>query len=259
MGAEIYRIAIIGIFVTAAATLLALIWIPAPYGRHGRSGWGIALDPRWAWILMESPSFLVMAAMALAGTSLGGASKGGGALAWLFLSLWELHYAYQSFAYPFLIRRSEKHPFPLALIAMAILYNSANAYVNGWWLFASAHRYGPSWTADPRFVAGLALFALGAIAHVDSDRILRNLRAPGESGYKIPSGGLFRFVSCPNYLGEILEWSGFALATWSVAGLSFAAFTLANLLPRALSNHRWYQKTFPEYPEDRRALVPFLL
>ena len=85
------------------------------------------------------------------------------------------------------------------------------------------------------------------------------LRAPGESGYKIPSGGLFRFVSCPNYLGEILEWSGFALATWSVAGLSFAAFTLANLLPRALSNHRWYQKTFPEYPEDRRALVPFLL
>jgi protein-S-isoprenylcysteine O-methyltransferase Ste14 len=65
-------------------------------------------------------------------------------------------------------------------------------------------------------------------------------------------------VTCPNYLGEIIEWLGFALATWSLAGLAFALYTAANLGPRALANHRWYRERFPDYPERRKALVPFL-
>ena len=51
--------------------------------------------------------------------------------------------------------------------------------------------------------------------------ILRNLRAPGETGYKIPVGGLFRWVSSPNYFGELLEWTGWAIATWSIPGVAF--------------------------------------
>ena len=74
-----------------------------------------------------------------------------------------------------------------------------------------------------------------------------------------PFGGLYRWVSCPNYLGEILEWSGWALATWSWPGLAFAVFTFANLAPRALSTHRWYRETFADYPPERKALVPFVL
>ena len=65
----------------------------------------------------------------------------------------------------------------------------------------------------------------------------------------MPRGGFFRWVSCPNYLGEMLQWSGFALATWSLPGLSFALWTVANLLPRAVAHHRWYRREFADYPE----------
>ena len=66
-------------------------------------------------------------------------------------------------------------------------------------------------------------------------------------------------MSCPNYLGEIVEWIGWAILTWSLAGASFAVWTAANLAPRALSNHRWYREQFTDYPPARRALIPFVL
>ena len=74
----------------------------------------------------------------------------------------------------------------------------------------------------------------------------------------MPFGGGFAYVSAPNYLGEIVEWVGFALAAGTLAAWAFALFTFANLAPRALANHRWYRARFAEYPPDRRALIPFL-
>ncbi len=260
MGDTIYRAALVGIYAAAALVFAALFFVSAPYGRHVREGWGPALDPRWAWLIMESPSCFGLLAMALAAPSIPGSVPGGaGAVSLFFLCLWELHYGYRSLVYPFLMRDSRKHPMPLVLAAGAMVYNSANVYVNGWALFGRGDPYGPSWTSDPRFIAGVALFFLGWLTHVRSDAILRGLRAPGESGYKVPTAGLFRLVSSPNYLGEMVEWLGFALAAWSLAGLSFAVFTVANLLPRSLSNHRWYLETFPDYPKERKALIPFIL
>ena len=113
--------------------------------------------------------------------------------------------------------------------------------------------------ADIRFLAGVALFFAGMAVNRRADNILIRLRRPGETGYRIPEGGLYRYVSCPNYLGEILEWMGWALATWSLAGLAFAVYTAANIGPRAVSHHRWYREQFPEYPTERRALIPYLL
>lgn len=252
MGANVYTFTVLCIFVSAAATFVALSFFSAPYGRHSRRGWGLSLQPRWAWLIMESPSAIAMAAMAAAG-------RARDLLPLLFLGCWELHYIYRSFVYPFLIRGAEKRNFPFLLMAIALLYNSANAYVNGYNLFWSGRVYTAAWFADIRFIAGSALFVAGLVTHLDSDARLRRLRSAGESGYRVPYGGLFRYVSSPNYLGEIVEWCGFALATWSIAGLSFAAFTAANLVPRALSNHAWYRRHFAEYPKERRALVPFLL
>jgi protein-S-isoprenylcysteine O-methyltransferase Ste14 len=177
----------------------------------------------------------------------------------IFLGLWEFHYLYRSVVYPLLMRDSGGRNMPVLIMLMAIVYNCANGYVNGYHLFVTTDVYSLRWLADPRFVLGVTLFAAGFVVHVWSDGILRRLRATGAARYGIPRGGLFRYVSCPNYLGEIVQWCGFALATWSLAGLSFAVFTVANLLPRALSYHRWYRETFPEYPDDRRALIPAIL
>ena len=77
--------------------------------------------------------------------------------------------------------------------------------------------------------------------------------------YKVPTGGAYRWISCPNYFGEIVQWCGWALATWSLGGLAFAVYTTANLAPRALDHHRWYRDNFPDYPPGRRALVPFVV
>ena len=69
---------------------------------------------------------------------------------------------------------------------------------------------------------------------------------------------MYKWVSCPNYLGEMLIWFGWAIAAWSQVALAFALWTVANLAPRARSHHRWYQDKFENYPEKRRALVPGL-
>jgi 3-oxo-5-alpha-steroid 4-dehydrogenase 1 len=61
------------------------------------------------------------------------------------------------------------------------------------------------------------------------------------------------------YLGEMLEWTGWALATWSPAGFAFALYTVANLAPRAVDHHAWYHQQFPEYPAKRRALIPYVI
>jgi protein-S-isoprenylcysteine O-methyltransferase Ste14 len=129
---------------------------------------------------------------------------------------------------------------------------------------ASLRRQNPrprlSWP-DWAVVAGLIRLLpkqLQALRLVTPATVLRNLRGPGETGYKIPRGGAYNWVSCPNYLGEIVEWLGWALATWSFGGLAFAAYTAANLVPRALANHRWYQKRFPDYPVQRKAILPFV-
>jgi steroid 5-alpha reductase family enzyme len=114
------------------------------------------------------------------------------------------------------------------------------------------------WLLDARFIVGVLLFITGYAINRWADSKLRRLRGPGETDYKIPYGGLYKWISCPNYLGEIIEWFGWAIATWSIPGLAFAIWTLANLAPRARSHHIWYKTHFAAYPQERKALVPWL-
>ena len=239
----------LGAYVVATVvTGLALLRIDAPYGRLARPGWGPSIPARWSWMIMESP-----AVWAMLGTfSWLGPS---GRMPWVLLAIWLLHYGQRTFVYPLLVRG---RPVPLTVGALAFGFNVFNGWIQAAWIVGYG-AYGPSWWADPRFVVGLAVFLCGFGINLRSDAILRGLRRPGDDGYRIPRGFLYRWVSCPNYLGEILEWCGWALLTWSPAGLVFALYTMANLAPRALASHRWYRETFADYPPERRALVPFLL
>ena len=250
--AEFFAVAIWVWLGFAVLTAVALRFLSAPYGRHARGGWGPALPARLAWVLMELPSPALMAVLFFTGPRVGQV------VPLVFLLLWQIHYLQRTFVYPALMRPTAT-PMPLSIVLFGVMFNGGNAWFNGRWVFALSPAYETSWLADPRFVAGALLFLAGFVVNLHSDAILRNLRRPGETGYRIPQGGLYRWVSCPNYLGEMMEWAGWALLTWSLAGLSFFVWTVANLLPRAISNHRWYRERFPEYPKQRRAAIPFLL
>lgn len=242
---------ILGGLAVAIGVFAALFFVSAPYGRHLRKGWGPLIPNRYAWILMESPSALLFAVWFI----LGNAPKNLPIL--VFAALWELHYIHRAFIYPLTIRDGFKK-MPVAVMVMGFGFNLFNATINGRYLFSLSGGYPPSWLHDPRFLVGVSLFLAGYIANRWADLTLRGLRRPGETGYRIPYGGLFRWVSCPNYLGEIVEWSGWALATWSLPGLAFAVWTLANLAPRARSHHAWYHANFPDYPAERKALIPLI-
>jgi 3-oxo-5-alpha-steroid 4-dehydrogenase 1 len=152
--------------------------------------------------------------------------------------------------------QERKQSMPVLIVCFAFLFNAMNSTLNGRYLFSFSGGYSPDWFTDIRFIIGLVFFISGFCINYQSDAILLKLRNSSETAYRIPQGGLYRWVCCPNYLGEIIEWIGWALATWSLPGLVFAVWTMANLVPRARSNDRWYREHFPDYPEERKILIP---
>lgn len=239
-------------------TLLALAIVPqqlkvtAPYGRHTRSGWGPMISNQLGWCLMELVSLVVFAGLFLAGPAEKTAPM------WVFFALWCAHYVNRSLIFPWRTHTRGK-TMPLAIAGSAAAFNIVNAGLNGLFLGWAGASYPVAWLADPRFILGLAIFLLGAGINMWSDNRLIGLRRSGERGYVIPRGGLFDRISCPNHFGEIVEWSGFALMCWNLPALSFAIWTAANLIPRAMSHHGWYKRTFADYPQSRRAVIPGLL
>jgi hypothetical protein len=237
--------------VLAGAALLALAFMTAPYGRHSQRGWGPTIANSAGWVAMELPAVLGFLAVYLLGRyrfeavplALGG--------------LWQFHYVYRTFVFPTRLRTRGKR-IALAIVAMGFFFNCLNVYVVARWI-SHLDRYQADWLRDPRFIAGVLVFLVGFAINYQADGMLIALRRPGETGYRVPRGWLYEYVACPNYFGEIVEWFGFALATWSLPGLAFALFTAANIGPRAFSNRRWYRRTFPDYPANRKALIPFVI
>jgi steroid 5-alpha-reductase/3-oxo-5-alpha-steroid 4-dehydrogenase 1 len=170
---------------------------------------------------------------------------------YLLMTLYALHYVHRSLVFPFRIRTTGRQ-MPLLIVGSAVAFNMINASLLGAGL-SGQEEFNPV-----PVLAGLTLFVIGEGLNLWSDRKLILLRRHA-TGYFIPSGGLYNLVSCPNYLGEILAWIGFALASQNLAGISFAVWTIANLVPRALSHHRWYRQSFTEYPPSRKALIPGVL
>lgn len=253
MYATPHALATVALTVAAPVTYIVLRFVSAPYGRHVRDGWGPSMPTRWAWVVMESPSAWFFALWFMV------TLNNPGPVGIVFLFLWMWHYVYRAFVFPFRLRLKPGARMPVLIAGLAFVFNLLNSFVNAPVASGAVRPYDPSWFLDPRFGIGVALFLAGISVNRQADRILLNLRKPGETGYKIPHGGLYGWVSCPNYLGELMQWTGWAVATWSVEGLAFAVYTAANLVPRALDNHAWYRQTFPAYPPERRAVIPFLL
>ena len=165
---------------------------------------------------------------------------------------------YTTFAYLSFSSERKGKKLPLNIIFLGITFNLVNGYINGRYLFEFSGGYSEKWMTSWQFLTGTGLFIFGYIINRNADWILHKLRNPEESVYKVPYGGLYKWISCPNYLGEILLWSGWAIASWSLPGLTFAVWTVANLAPRAWAYHKWYKTNFDNYPTERKALIPFI-
>lgn len=234
----------------AVIVFFALQKIEAGYGIAYTPKWGFSVNNKLGWILMEAPVFFIML--------------------WLWLSsprrfetapmvmclIFELHYLQRAFIFPLLMRGKSR--MPMIIMLLGIIFNSLNAFIQAGWIFyvSPADRYPVSWLWSPQFILGCLIYVGGMLINLRSDNIIRHLRKPGDRRHYLPKGGMFRYVTSANYLGEFMEWVGFAILTWSWAGAVFALWTFANLAPRARKINRRYNVEFG--PLSQKAIIPFI-
>ena len=247
---NLYEISLILIFGFAIIVFIALFFISAPYGKFSRKGWGPVIKSKWAWMVMELPSPALMLIFFII-------SDYKSLSQIIFLVLWLGHYLHRTFIYPFKQSGREK-AYPILLVLMAFAFNCLNGFANGYGVF-NLYSYDLSYLLKWNFITGILVFIAGFIINKIADEKLRNLRKQSPAEYIVPYGWLFDHISSPHYLGEIIEWTGWAIMTWSLPGLAFSIFTFANLFPRAVTSHNWYKSHFPEYPPGRKAIIPGLV
>lgn len=239
------------IWIAIAVILFPIqLFISAPYGRHTKTSWGPLIANKLGWILMEGWALVACWFFYLKYFNTNTYSL-------FFVGLYTVHYINRSFIFP-LRTKTDGKQMPLVIALSAMLFNSVNASSIGYYL-SKVTVYPSAYFLQWNFIVGLILFLIGFYINNKSDDILIKLRNPGETGYKIPQGFLFNYISCPNLFGEILEWFGFMLLVWNLAGLSFFVWTVSNLLPRAMHHHKWYLQHFSEYPKNRKAVFPYVL
>jgi 3-oxo-5-alpha-steroid 4-dehydrogenase 1 len=245
-----YKFSLILIFSAAVFIFVMLFFISAPYGKFLRKGWGPSVKTKWAWLIMEflSPALITLFFIL---------SEKKNIVHVLFVVVWLMHYVHRTFIYPFRQSGRDK-PYPIIIVLMALIFNFFNGFVNGYCVFVLKD-YPVSWLLSWQFITGIILFIAGYIINKTADEKLRLLKSQNGQDYVIPRGWLFNYISSPHYFGELLEWAGWAVMTWSVSGLAFFIFTFANLFPRALSSHDWYKEHFQDYPSKRKAVIPFIL
>ncbi|KAL9315381.1 hypothetical protein ACSQ67_016382 [Phaseolus vulgaris] len=191
---------------------------PGPLRQAPQARMGAQPPAPLAWLLMESPTLWLT--LLLFPHGLHSDNPKAQALIAIFL----LHYFNRTILYPlrllFTPSKKTASGFPLSVALMAFFFNLLNSYLQA----RSVSHYHTHYTSSGffwfRFLIGLLVFLCGMGINVWADRVLLRLKSEGK-GYVVPRGGLFDLVACPNYFGEIVEWLGWAVMTWSWAGLGF--------------------------------------
>ncbi len=233
-------------------TFFFLLRKTAPYGRHSSESWGPMIPNQWGWVLMEGFAPLFVSYWFFSGDVVKTNAS------YFFYALYMAHYIYRSYIFPFRIQTNGKK-MPLVIPGSAMFFNLCNTFFIGYFLGYVGGNYTDEYFFSFRFILGFIVFLTGVFINVKSDNMLMALRKPGETGYKIPTGFLFKKISCPNLFGEVVEWTGYALMIGTLPAWSFAIWTFVNLVPRALDHHKWYLQKFADYPKERKAVIPFVL
>lgn len=252
MSLEAFNILLVVMAVIAAIVFFALYFVEAGYGMLFDKKWGFPIPNKIAWVCMEAPVFFVM--LILWAQS----ERQFETVPLLFFLFFELHYLQRSFIFPLLIKGKSK--MPLGIMAMGIVFNLLNGYIQGMWIFflAPEDLYSSEWLTTPQFILGTIVFFCGMAINWQADYIVRHLRKPGDTNHYLPHGGMFEYVTSANYFGELMEWCGFAFLTWSASGALFAWWTFANLVPRANTIWHKYKAMFGEEVGTKKRIIPFI-
>ena len=243
---------IIFVWIAVAVCIFFLLRrINAPYGRHVSGNWGPLIDNHLGWLLMELPALIIMGYFFISSI------RAGLLIVAVMIGLYCLHYFNRTIIFPFRLHTKGKK-IPLLIVSSGIFFNLANTFFLGYY-FTHFVSHDNSWLTDGRFITGIIIFFTGLLINWKADDILIHLRKPDETHYTVPRGWLFELVSCPNMLGELIEWGGFALLCWNLPALTFFIWSAANLVPRAMAHHQWYKNKFPDYPDNRKAIIPLLV
>ncbi|MDD4141482.1 MAG: DUF1295 domain-containing protein [Bacteroidales bacterium] len=230
----------------AAVVFVALNFVEAGYGMMISNKWGLAINNKLGWFFMELPVFIVMIALLVCSDRT--FWKCPAANCWVtpfvFFVFFEAHYFRRSLIFPF--RLKGKNKMPITIMLLGIIFNLCNALMQGGWIFYLAPKsmYTLQWLYSPQFIIGTIIFFGGMTINAQSDKIIRDLRHDGDTRHYLPEKGMFKYVTGAHYFGEVIEWVGFAILTWSISGAVFAIWTFANLVPRAKAIYLKYQKLF---------------
>lgn len=235
----------------AILIFITLFFVNAPYGRYIKNNWGFLIPAKAGWIIMESPSVFLMIFLTI--IYFGNLDF----ISFIFIFLWLLHYTHRTLIYPFFANMNTKD-MPISIAVSAFFFNIVNVSVQFFGIFILTS-YETTWLFSFPFIIGIILFLMGMFINIKSDYLMILMKKELGPGYHIPNKFLYKFISSPNYFGEIIEWAGWAIMTMSTAGLTFLIWTIANLLPRAMNHHKWYMENFENYPKDRKAIIPKLL
>ena len=238
----------------AVVVFISLYFVTAGYWQFRTKQWGWSINNKVAWVLMEIPVFLVMLAIWSVSP-----------LKWhlpqlVLFGLFELHYFQRSLVFPFLLKG--KSQMPVAIMLMGVVFNLINGLIQGgglYWFPNPDFEQGVSYLLRPNAIIGILVFVIGMAINLHSDHVIRHLRKPGDTKHYLPQKGMYRYVTSANYLGEIMEWTGFAIAAATLAAWVFPIWTTANLVPRAHAIYNRYKEEFgKEALAGRKRIIPFI-
>ena len=138
---------------TLAYGLVVLVFIGAafmksPYGRFASDRWGMSLNPRLGWFLMELPATLSFVFFYFQGRNRFEI------VPLFFLAVWLIHYGNRGFVFPHLIRtpKGATASFSITIVLMGWLVTTLHGYLNAWFISDLGTHFTLDWFTDPRFI-----------------------------------------------------------------------------------------------------------
>jgi very-long-chain enoyl-CoA reductase len=113
-------------------------------------------------------------------------------------------------------------------------------------------------TSSTLVTVSAAVFLAAELANFRTHLILRDLRPAGSNVRAIPHGFGFDWVSCPNYLFEMIAWVAFSVMTGLPSAWLFTVVASGQMWLWAVKKHRRYLQEFPDYPKSRKPMIPFI-